>query len=122
MDKLRITKEAKEIIKNGFKSNGCGSDFISMVLCFILQLQFDNKQRALLRICWKYHDAEYSLSRTIKSRTKRLQADSDLQWNIDTVLGNDPKMPDMKRRGWSYNFGSIIHAVLLYKGSKAYWR
>lgn len=112
-----LSNEARELIEKGFKGNGCGSGFFSHTLCVIAQVFIG----ADLSPVWMRHDAEYSVSRSIKSRKKKNQADADAEFNINAIL----RLPQVPVSGAKTNakvaFAKVIHAALVLGGDNAYW-
>lgn len=111
--KLKITKEAKTLINKGFKGNGCGSGVVSKILCFAAS-KFINIE---LSVVWLYHDAEYTVKP--KSVAKKIQADTNAHYNINILAGLNPDIPVT---GFKGRFAKVVHALLILKGSSAYWR
>jgi len=112
MKKLFISKEAKKLIDIGFKGNGCGSGFISHILCWLAQKVI----KVDLELVWDYHDAEYSIPYKKRSLSHKEQADYYVHKNID-LLANI----DKTSTGFKVKFARGIHAVLILKGHNAYW-
>lgn len=112
--KLRITIEGKTLFDQGYRGNGCGSGFVSWTLCFIAQkfLKVDIKE------VWVIHDCEYNVSRSLKSTSHKIEADSNAFKNIHKCL-SIPK----EKREWTFRdaFAKIIYASLVVGGDSAYW-
>jgi len=111
---MKASKEAKVLVSKGFVGNGCGSGWASKIACYALEQFFDTN----LSEAWLYHDAEYSLSRSIKSAERRELADADLHDNINTLMGIEPEDGSNPFRA---RLGKIVHAALVLKGDRAYW-
>jgi len=118
-DILRVSPEARMLIDKGFKGNGCGSGLVSKLLCWIATRFFD----ADLSEVWRIHDAEYSLSRTLKTRSKKKLADDNLWFNLSKKL-HIPEFVEVNnynKHKYKKLFVKLIHTILLFKGDEAYW-
>jgi hypothetical protein len=109
---MRITTEAQQLIDKGFNGNGCGSGLVSKVLCKIVckTLLIDPDK---LKIVWKIHDAEFSLSRTVKSMERQSVANNNLYLNLMDILGD--------QSGWRYSVAKMLHTALVWGSDGAYW-
>ena len=112
-----LSNEAQVLVDNGFKGNGCGSGFLSHAICGVAQMFVGVD---LSRV-WLNHDAEYSLSRSVKTLTRKNMADSDAEYNINALLcvpltySKGSKIPARAK------FARLVHTVLVLGGSDAYW-
>ena len=113
---LMITKEALKLLDKGFMGNGCGSLLPSRLLCKVAMLPFNSTLIDSLEQCFTYHDAEYTISTSKKSKGHKQDADRYLAENMRYVFkcyNKDGFYSDLFIR-WT-------HKALLLGGSRAYW-
>jgi hypothetical protein len=113
------SKEAKKMLAMGFKGNGCGSGFFSKKACYVLLLMLPRKQQNimfLLQDIFDMHDAEYNISRALKSRFLKNKADSSLRINLEDALGINELTT-----GFKPLFVNLIHSALIWGGDSSYW-
>lgn len=135
IDLYLCSDSAKELLAKGFVGNGCGSaggGWKKTLLGFLLRYIFG----FLLEESCKRHDAEYSLSRTIKSRPRKLKADIDFQINLELELMEYPENFTPRRRmlyervgyyrrfvDWAIrNIPRLFHAAVVAGGQHSYWQ
>lgn len=123
--------EAKELSNRGFESNGCGAvgskKWVAYFLTHLFSFDFSEE-------CY-WHDIEYSLSRTIKTRKRKMEADSNFEINLRNKLKSYPEnlsplrkiayakfKPYKKLVDWAIeNLPSLYHAAVVAGGRSAYW-
>ena len=115
--KLIISKEAARLLETGFKSNGCGSGFVSQIACSILMLPLGKDVVEGLKKCWIVHDAEYTISTRLKSTYHKDSSDVSLIENMRGVL-----VRCNKQYGYHERFVRYVHTGLLWGGDNAYWQ
>ena len=108
---------AHELLQKGFTGNGCGSGMISKLLCTGLERLF----KVEIVKSWKYHDAEYSVSRAYKGFSHRTDSDKRLHHNLLLELGLDPDAKERQNSPNKLRFAALVHAALTLKGENAYW-
>ena len=111
-----MSKEAKRLLKIGFKGNGCGSDKVSKILCSVAMLPFDLALKRDLQDCWSIHDAEYTITTALKSDIHKAHADDWLKSNMECVFKQHNISTNYSKR-----FVTVVHYSLLFGGNKAYW-
>lgn len=110
---LKVSEGALQRIRDGFEGNGCGSGAGSHFVCGALQKLIGVD----FSLVWTIHDSEYTESRTLKSNTKKTLADSNLYYNINTVMGLNDKEPQRLKR----TFARWLYVALIMGGHNAYW-
>lgn len=113
---LLISKEALELIEGkGYTGNGCGSGIFSQMLCFVATMFL----KVDLSDVWLVHDAEYDLSRTIKSSSRKAEADLNAELNLKAKFGLSGEPTGDKK--YLHMFSNAVHALLVLGGDYAYW-
>lgn len=107
---------AEHLLESGYVGNGCGTGRISQYLCKKLSDFFS----VSVVDSWKIHDAEYSVSRRVKSAKHKENADTNLYRNLHKELGLDPNK-EVDRNSRKMQFCKIVYAALTLKGDGAYW-
>jgi len=110
---LKVSSSALKRIEEGFHGNGCGSGPISKGVCGFLQRIVGGD----FTIVWDIHDSEYTESRATKTATKKIIADSNLYYNINTIMGINDEVPQRFKR----TFARWLYVTLILGGHNAYW-
>jgi hypothetical protein len=117
-DELIISDAAKKLIEVGFKGfNGCGSGFISNMACKILLMPLPSDVIRELKTCWFIHDAEYTVSTSLKSDEHKVFADQSLMNNMTYILTKYKKTDKIPLL-----ITAAIHTALIVGGEEAYWQ
>ena len=111
---MKTSRYAQRLVNNGFVGNGCGSGILSHILCWLLMSWFN----ITIKYSWDWHDAEYSISRSLKSGPHKKDADNFLRENLLDEMGIDPTKDTTS---YKYKFATLVHAALVLKGDAAYW-
>lgn len=110
---LKASQGALDRIDKGFEGNGCGSGIPSHLVCGSIQKVIGTD----FSLVWMIHDSEYTESRTLKSDSKKITADSNLYYNINTVMGLNDRKPQRLKR----TFARWLYVALIVGGYNAYW-